>query len=277
MTDIFSALPSFYTDLMSERRRAVGEGVEFKRSASSVGVWERVRVMSDVAAEKLGRPIGHYHTLNTERIEMMDSYDSGDVAEELSSELWRILELNALVPKKLLVVGLGNDELTPDALGPKTARQVEATMHLRSTAPEIFSALGCIEIAVLRPGVLAQSGMESSATVKAVCERIKPDLIVAIDALCAESERRLGCTVQISDTGVFPGSGVGNPRDQISKKTVGCDVITIGIPTVIDAGIISKRTSAERMLVTPREINVIVGRGSQIISDAINRAFGIVR
>ena len=188
-----------------------------------------------------------------------------------------LCELCALLPKKLLVVGLGNEELTPDSLGPAAAKKIEATMHLRSDMPEMFAALDCIEIALIRPGVTAQSGIEATDTVIAVSEKIKPDLIIAIDALCSESEDRLGCTVQMSDTGIFPGSGVGNPRGALTKERVGCPVFAIGIPTVIDAGVLSKRPSGERMLVTPREINTIVRVGSEIIADSINRAFGIVR
>lgn len=277
MSELFSKGAERYTDLMSERRKAVGEGVNFERSFGRCGVWERIEVRSDTAAKKIGRPIGHYHTFNMPSADMLDSYDIEDIAEEISGELWRLCELCALLPKKLLVVGLGNEELTPDSLGPAAAKKIEATMHLRSDMPEMFAALDCIEIALIRPGVTAQSGIEATDTVIAVSEKIKPDLIIAIDALCSESEDRLGCTVQMSDTGIFPGSGVGNPRGALTKERVGCPVFAIGIPTVIDAGVLSRRPSGERMLVTPREINTIVRVGSEIIADSINRAFGIVR
>lgn len=277
MPNLFSKAPSYYTDLMSERQRVGGDGIDFKRNNGRCGVWERIHVMSEAAAEKIGRPIGHYHTFNVQGLDMIDSYDAEDIAEEIASELWHLCEFNALVPKKLLVVGLGNEELTPDSLGPLAAKQIEATMHLRASMPDMFAALGCIEIASLRPGVVAQSGIESTEAVVAISERMKPDVIIAIDALCAESETRLGCTVQLSDTGIFPGSGVGNPRGKITKETVGCPVLSIGIPTVIDAGIISKRAFGERMLVTPRGINAIVKTGSAIVADSINRAFGVVR
>lgn len=277
MPDIFKDAASYYTDLMSERGRAAGEGVEFKSSLCSVGVWERVRITDEAAAQRIGRPRGHYHTLTTERFDLMDSYTAAEASEEIARELLALCECSGLSPTRILAVGLGNEELTPDALGPSAAIKIEATMHLGKVAPEMLAALGCTEIAVLRPGVCAQSGMESRDTVCAVCERIKPDLVIAIDALCARSEDRLGCTVQISDTGVFPGSGVGNPRDAICEDSVGCPVIAIGIPTVIDAGIISNRKEGERMLVTPREINATVKCGADVISDAINRAFGVVR
>lgn len=277
MSDMFSKAPAFYTDLMSERQRACGEGIDFKRSSGGVGVWERIHVMSDSAAERIGRPVGHYHTFNVQGLDMIDSYDAEDIAEEIASELWHLCEFSALVPKKLLVAGLGNEELTPDSLGPLAAKKIEATMHLRASMPEMFAALGCIEIAVIRPGVVAQSGIESYECIMALCERLKPDAVIAIDALCAESETRLGCTVQLSDTGIFPGSGVGNPRGKITKDTVGCPVFSIGIPTVIDAGITSRRSPGERMLVTPRCINAIISTGSTIVADSVNRAFGVVR
>ena len=277
MNDSFHKTPSYYTDLMSERGRVGGEGVEFKSEIGRTGVWERVRVWSDSASRALGRPCGHYHTLNTEPFDLMDSYDADLVAEEIASELLNICAICNVTPKRILVVGLGNEELTPDALGPAAARLVEPTMHLPESAPQIFDLLGCERIAVLRPGVCAQSGLESSLSIKATCNVIMPDLVIAVDALCAESAERLGCTVQISDTGVFPGSGVGNPRSEICRDTVGCHVIAIGIPTVIDAGISSSRDGVERMLVTPREINLTVKVGANIISGAINRAFGVVR
>lgn len=277
MSELFSKGAAHYTDLMSERRKAVGSGVDFERSFGRCGVWERIEVKTDTAAKEIGRPMGHYHTFNMPSADMLDTYDIEDIAEEIAAELWRLCELCTLVPKKLLVVGLGNEELTPDSLGPLTAKKIEATMHLRSSMPEMFSALGCIEIAVIRPGVAAQSGIESTDTITALSKEIKPDLIIAVDALCSESEDRLGCTVQMSDTGIFPGSGVGNPRGALTKNCVGCPVFAIGIPTVIDAGVLSRRSSGERMLVTPREINMIVRVGSQIIADSVNRAFGIVR
>lgn len=277
MQDIFPVEASYYTDLMSERRRAVGGGIDFERATGRCGVWERIHIKTEAAAEKAQRPIGHYHTFNMPDIEMIDSFDREDISEEIAGELWRLCELSALLPKKLLVVGLGNEELTPDSLGPASARQIEATMHLRASMPEMFAALDCIEIAVIRPGVAAQSGVESVDVIEAMCQRIKPDLVIAIDALCAEAEERLGCTVQLSDTGIFPGSGVGNPRGALTCESVGCPVFAIGIPTVIDRGLRTRRKSGERMLVTPREINLIINLGSTIISEAINRAFGIMR
>lgn len=264
-----------YTDLLCERRRGA-ESAVLERRAGRVGIWERISVSDEDAARKIERPIGHYHSLHTEKIENMDSFEREDTAEELASELWHICELHALLPKRLLVVGLGNERLTPDALGPMAAKEIEATMHLSADAPELFSALECIEIAVNRPGVLADTGIETSVTVSALCHTLKPELVILIDALCTAEEERLGSTFQLSDTGIFPGSGVGNPRKEISKRTLGCEVITIGIPTVMDAGILSKRVPTERMLVTPRYINPIIDSGAKIIADAINRAFGII-
>ena len=264
-----------YTDLLCERRRA-GGGASLERRAGRVGIWERISVNEEDADCEIKTHVGHYHSLHTDKIENMDSFEREDTAEELASELWHICELHALVPKRLLVVGLGNERLTPDALGPMAAKQIEATMHLSAQAPELFSALECIEIAVNRPGVLQDTGIETSVTISSLCHALKPELVILIDALCTTEEERLGSTFQLSDTGIFPGSGVGNPRNEISKRTIGCEVITIGIPTVMDAGILSKRAPAERLLVTPRYINPIIDSGAKIIADAINRAFGII-
>ena len=268
--------PGGYTDLACERVRATGAGVSFERKRASVGVWERIHTKEDMT-DNGGLRAGHYHSLHTNKIENMDSFECEDTAEEIGSELWRLCELNTIMPKRVLAVGLGNERLAPDALGPLTAKAIEATMHLKGDAPELFSALGCTEIAVIRPGVYSESGIETADAVGAMCDRLKPELVILIDALCATSEERLGTTVQLSDVGIFPGSGVGNPRAEISGKALGCGVITIGIPTVIDSGILSSRNRGERMLVTPRYINPIIDMGARIIAGAINRAFGVIR
>lgn len=266
-----------YTDLMTERGRApYSPGVEYESESCGCGIWERILIKERSAAEKMGRPCGKYSTLNIDKLNLIDKYFSEEIEDEVANELWEMCEAMKIRPVRVLVVGLGNEELTPDSLGPMSAKLVLPTMHIKNTDERAFRALNCAEVAVLRPGVTAESGMDAAEAVFGVAERLNPDLVVAIDALCAVSEERLGSTVQISDTGVHPGSGVGNPRRKITADSVGCPVIAIGIPTVIDMGITSSLRPKERMLVTPREINAIVKRGAEIISGGINRAFGII-
>ena len=266
-----------YTDLVCERRKAFGEKDSFKRMSAAVGVWERAHISEQNPEKNTIRTAGHYHSLHTGRLENADAADREEIAEELASELWSLCELNSITPKRILAVGLGNERLAPDALGPLAAKKIEATLHWADEAPELLAALGCSEISVIRPGVKAESGIDCSQSVSALCKLLSPNLVIVIDALCTVSEERLGTTFQLSDSGIRPGSGVGNPHGELSKETLGVSVITVGVPTVIDAGLISERIRGERLLVTPRYINPIVDVGAGIIADAINRAFGIVR
>jgi spore protease len=141
----------------------------------------------------------------------------------------------------------------------------------------LFGRLKCAEISVITPGVMATTGMDATVVLKGICDLIRPDAVVAIDSLCTRSAERLGSTVQISNTGISPGSGIGNPRLPISKETLGVPVISIGIPTVIDSRVLSSEdiSLGEPMMVCPKEINDIVSVGAEIIGKAINQAFGI--
>ena len=278
--DVFSDFSNFESDLACERRRADTSisGVDYRKEITSGGVWERIRITSKDGARSIGRPCGRYDTLTVERMDLMDGGGLADAAEEIARELCLMTDLMGIFPDKLLVMGLGNRELTPDSVGPKSAEAVNATLHIKEADAACFSALECSAIAVLCPGVSAECGMDAAKTTAAVCRAIRPDLIIAIDALSARSPARLGRTVQISDTGIFPGSGIGNPRSAITKETVGAPVIAIGVPTVIDARLLSGENcdlSGEAMFVSPKEINGIVRAAAKIISGGINQAFGI--
>jgi len=280
MHEYFTKRDSFDSDLACERRKADIEedGVEYKKSFCTVGSWEKIRITNEGGAKSIGRPIGSYDTLTLERMDLLCPEDISDAAEEIASELCYMLENLGISPKRLLVVGLGNRELTPDSVGPRCAEQVHATMHIKEFDEGMFSAFECSEIAVLKPGVMSESGLETSAVIKRMCELIKPDAMIAIDALASKSGQRLGRTVQISDTGIFPGSGIGNHRGAITKETVGTPVIAIGVPTVIDARLLASEEAAlggEAMFVSPKEINGIAASAARIIADGINQAFGI--
>ena len=276
----FLNFSDFGSDLACERRRADTSlaGVDYRKEITASGVWERIRITSEQGAQSIGRPCGQYNTLTLERMDLMDGVGIADATEEIAGELCRLTEGLGVSPEKLLVVGLGNRELTPDSVGTKSAEAVNATLHIKEADAACFSALECSAIAVLCPGVSAESGMDAAKTTAAIRQAIRPDVIIAIDALSARSPARLGRTVQLSDTGIFPGSGIGNPRGAITKETVGAPVIAIGVPTVIDARLLSGDKcdlSGETMFVSPKEINGIVRAAARIISGGINQAFGI--
>ena len=276
----FLNFADFDSDLACERRRADTSlsGVDYRKEITSGGVWERISITSEDGARSIGRPCGKYDTLTLERMDLMDVGGLADATEEVARELCLLADGLGVTPERLLVLGLGNRELTPDSVGPKSAEAVNATLHISEADAAYFSALECSAIAVLCPGVSAESGMDASKTTAAVCRAIRPDAIIAIDALSARSPARLGRTVQLSNTGIFPGSGIGNPRSAITKETVGVPVIAIGVPTVIDARLLSGERydlSGEAMFVSPKEINGIVRAAARIISGGINQAFGI--
>lgn len=275
-----------YTDLACERRRADVElkGVEYRREQSIGGSWERIKITSKEGADAIGRPMGIYDTLEVGRMDLMDTEAIADAADEVARELCYLFDVADIFPERILVAGLGNPTLTPDALGYESARVVKPTLHIRDFDQVLFENLNCAEIAVCTPGVAATSGLDAAVTIRGLCEAIGPDAVIVIDALASRSAERLGTTVQICNTGVSPGSGLGNPRSPISRDTVGVPVIAIGVPTIIDSRMFcynpymkeSENTAAMRpMFVSPKEINEIVSAAAQVIGGGINQAFGI--
>ena len=157
------------------------------------------------------------------------------LAGELSRMAAEMLGKEPDSSTRVLVVGLGNAHMTPDAIGPGTVRRLTVTRHLKSYDESLYRALGCCELAALSPGVLGQTGVESGELVKCAADRLAPHLLVAVDALAARSCERLASTVQLSDGGISPGAGIGNRRMAINRETVGCPVMALGVPTVVDS------------------------------------------
>lgn len=272
---------NFCTDLACERRGVDPdvEGVEYKREVSVGGNWERIKITSEPGADLIGRPIGIYNTLEVARMDLLDEEAINDAIGEMANELCYIFDISDIFPGRILVAGLGNSALTPDSIGSESAKRVKPTMHIKEFDKAFFSALSCTEIAVCTPGVYATSGMDAQTFIKGLCSEIRPDAVIAIDALASRSVKRLGTTVQICNTGVTPGSGLGNARNAINKTTVGVPVIAIGVPTVIDSRLfVTEEASASAMnamMVSPKEINEITDAAAKIISGGINKAFGI--
>lgn len=278
---------NFRTDLVLERRELVGEahvpGVnQVTREKENAKITE-IQVQTEEGAQAIGKPIGKYIT-----VEVPNFANETDL---LDGRLNAIAdELKSMLPTEgcVLVVGLGNNDITPDALGPKCVSQIFATRHIGSDLAMSIGLPGLRAVAALTPGVLGQTGMETSEIVAAVVERIRPTAVIAIDALAARRLSRLGNTVQMSDTGVSPGSGVGNARTELSEKTLGVKVISMGVPTVVDAvtlvtDVLGEQNAARmgdiridqefgRMMVTPREIDLMTERAAKLIALSINTA-----
>ena len=213
----------------------------------------------------------------------MDTLDPGaidDAKEEIARELCALCEGENVLPGRILVVGLGNRNLTPDSLGPLTAEGVTPTLGIKRRDERMFDALECSEIAVIAPGVEAVTGIDTKEYVKGICDRIRPDLVIAVDALASRSEDRLGTTVQTSTTGIIAGSGLGGHASSIDKAALGIPVFGIGVPTVINSKILKGARDGSPnkldMFVSPKEIDGIVKAAAEIISGGINQAFGIV-
>ena len=274
---------SLYTDLACERKKADTdiEGVEYKREVSVGGNWERIKITSEPGADLIGRPMGIYNTLEVASMDILDDESIDDAAGEIANELAYIFDISDIFPGRILVAGLGNQALTPDAIGYESAKKVKATMHIKEFDRTFFNTLNCAEIAVCTPGTNGMSGMDAARFIRSICNEIKPDAVIAIDALCSRSVKRLGTTVQICNTGITPGSGLGNARSAINELTVGVPVVAIGVPTVIDSRMFVCRDEGENtdlgsgMMVAPKEINEIVDAAARIIGGGINRAFGI--
>ncbi len=199
-------------------------------------------IETENGAKAMGKPKGTYITMEAENMDCQDEGYHREISVELARIIKRLLP-EQKEPLSVLVAGLGNREVTPDALGPRVVDNLLITRHvLREFGKYAFGEEEVNVVSGIVPGVMAQTGMESQEIVRGVIAETKPDVIIAIDALAARSTRRLGRTIQITDTGINPGSGVGNHRHGLSKETMGIPVIAIGVPTVVDAATIVSDT-----------------------------------
>ncbi len=242
----------FYSDLaLEERERSLNEGNEEKgyrvTELNSNGFpVSRLEIFSKEGERALNRESGVYSTVTVEDFAIPEeSFE--DCVKAIAKEIEAVAKLKDR--ERVLVVGLGNDSITPDALGPAVLKKTVVTRHLIKNAPDLFFGENMREVFGIVPGVLGQTGIESFEIVESVVKKTKPDLVVLIDSLAAKSLKRLTRAVQISDRGLIPGGGVGNSRAEISEKTLGVRCVSIGIPTVVTAeNLISD--SLERALVT---------------------------
>jgi spore protease len=194
----------------------------------------RVRITTPQAAEKMGKVMGTYVTLEAPGLRKKDSRLQEVVSQALARELVNIMGMEKEAGKTVLVVGLGNWNVTPDALGPRVIQGLLVTRHILNLEPETLGE-GFRPVSAISPGVLGLTGIETGEIVQGLVERVKPDMLLTVDALAARNIDRLHTTIQISDTGIYPGSGVGNHRLPINQETMGIPVFALGVPTVVDA------------------------------------------
>ncbi len=221
----------------------------------------RVNIQTDNAAKNLGKPIGKYVTVETTPFYHFTP-DFKNQTEIVGNEIKKLLPDGVI-----LVIGLGNSAITPDALGPEVINLIFATRHLS----DIVAFKGLRSTAAVAPGVLGQTGIETAEIVSGIVNTIKPDGVIVIDALAARELSRLGATVQISDTGITPGSGVANHRKALTKETLGVPVISVGVPTVVNIKNFCD-IKADNMVVTPREIDTIIENAAKTVGFGINLA-----
>ncbi len=258
------------TDLAVERRELIGEkipdGVRFDEITDGETKTTKIEIKNENGEKALGKPKGRYYTVEFK--------NCAAPTDENDPQLKAVISLfDELLPEDgtVLVAGLGNEQITPDALGPRTVNGVFATRHITDKSDQLgLPALR--QVAAVSTGVLGQTGMETVEILKAVCEKIKPSAVIVIDALASAGTKRLGRTVQITDTGICPGSGVGNSRARIDRRTLDTTVISVGVPTVIDASSLCREEgqNVEQMMVTPRNIDSIISDMSRLLSMSIN-------
>lgn len=271
------------------------EGTEWREENIGRFRISELRILREEAAELVGKPMGRYVTVECGRINLMGDEDRALLRQLLTGRLTgmarRLTGKEIDSDFRVLAVGLGNAEMTADAIGPRTAGYLTATRHLRKYESELYHSLGCASFSLLAPGVLGQTGIETLELLRGVVDCVKPDLILAVDALAARSCARLASTVQISDAGISPGSGVGNHRAPLTKETLGAPVIAMGVPTVVNSATLvydalrqagieeigeslqSVLESGKSFFVSPKDSDVITEEVARLLADAIREAF----
>ncbi len=231
----------------------------------------RVEITNENGSKRLGKAVGKCITIDAPNLKYsLEIYES--VCEIIAEEIRKMSDISA--DSLTLVVGLGNREITLDALGTSVVSKLLVTHHIKQNMSDFFSD-NISGVCAIAPGVLGTTGIETADIIKAVTEKVKPRLIIAVDALAAADIRRVSNTIQISDTGIQPGAGVGNNRAGLNEESTGVKVIAIGVPTVIDASTISKVEIPREMaplMVTTKDIDLVIERASKTVANGINLA-----
>lgn len=237
------------TDLALEAKEMYDEEHKKKKDIDGIEVINEVEndikvttviIKNENGSEKIGKPKGNYVTIDIPSFTAYDGDTMDRVSQVVAEVLGRMVK-KIDVEKTILVVGLGNWKVTPDALGPKVTEGIMVTRHLKTVMPDVMDN-SVRPVCSIAPGVLGVTGVETVEIIKGTVERVKPDVVICIDALAARRVERVNTTIQISDTGISPGAGVGNNRKQINEENLGVKVIAIGVPTVVDAVTIASDT-----------------------------------
>jgi len=295
------------TDLAIEAHEMCSKNNVEEAEVSGVTVTEKedngvyvtvIEIKNKKGERELGKPKGKYITIEAPQIKFSDEAQEHTckiIAEQIRS-LCHVTE-----DTKTLVVGLGNDMITPDALGPEVVSQLMVTNHIKTYMGELLDE-SFSSVCAIVPGVLGTTGIETTDIIKGVADKINPEIVICVDALATRSVNRISTTIQISDTGISPGSGVENKREEISRKSIGAKVISIGVPTVVDAATIASDSldavieknselseflnekerrniiktalsgSEKNMMVTPKDIDLVIKRTAKVVADGINLA-----
>ncbi len=260
------------------------KGVKSRETDENGYAITTVEILDEDGAKALGKPVGTYVTVEIDKLIRREDNAFTLGAQTIGKQIKEMLKIND--SESILVVGLGNEAITPDAIGPITAKHTMVTRHLVEKMPEEFGQMR--RVSVLISGVLGTTGIETAEFIKAVTQKLRPDRVIVVDALASRKLARVCRTVQLADTGIVPGSGVGNKRAAINKETLGVPVTAIGVPTVVDAGTLTADLAEQAgakdinpddlskyaggMIVTPREIDANVADISKLVGYGINMA-----
>ena len=269
------------TDLAVEAREMyVGKekevsGISVKENKKGDILITEVEISDESSSKKINKPIGKYTTIESESFKMLSPEFLNESSYVLKDELEKLKEDKEY--NNVLIVGLGNAGITSDSLGPRVVSKIMVTRHIKEYMPMHLDS-DIIPVSAVSPGVLGITGIETNDIISAITRKLNPDLIIVIDALASSSPKRISTTIQITDTGINPGSGVSNNRKEISKKSLNTPVIAIGVPTVVDLLSIAKfiypnieKTEIGKdFFVTPKEIDKLIENMSKIIANGIN-------
>ena len=232
----------FRTDMAVERRDLYRKANNIENEIDGIECTEeeiedikvtRVNITNEQGADALQKPIGNYITIDVKRIHNIEPEKEDKIVEVLSQEIMKIVDKHIKKDEEILIVGLGNLYSTPDSLGSRVVNEVEITRHIKIYLPQYIDP-NTRSISAISPGVLGTTGIESAEIIRGIIDKIKPKMIIAIDSLCSKNISRINKSIQISDTGIVPGGGVGNARDELSKESLGIPVVAIGVPTVVE-------------------------------------------
>ena len=239
---------NFRTDLAVERRDLYKKANHMENEVAGIETEEeqneesirttRVKVIDEQGEQAIGKPIGSYITIDIQNLRSAQEEEIQKASEVVTRELKELIKKHVNEQASILVVGLGNLYVTPDALGPKVINEIDITRHLLEYMPEVLDQ-NTRSVSAVSPGVLGTTGIETQEILKGIVDNIKPSLLIIIDALASRSIERISSSIQLADTGIVPGAGVGNKRKELTQETLGVPVIAIGIPTVVDAATIA--------------------------------------